>query len=149
MANKFGLDDVIKRFDSLKRSVPILLANQAQRFFVDTFTNQAWPDTGKWEEVNRRISGTKEYKYPKTKGLSRRVTPILVRSGALRRAVSNSIRQATFERIRLDVPTSLAYAGVHNFGTNKIPMRKFMGDSPILRKKQVDLIQREFNKAFK
>lgn len=149
MANKFKLDETIKRFDSLKRSVPILLANQAQTFFVQRFKEQSWPDTGNWKQVQRRIQGTNEYKYPKSKGLSRRVTPILVRTGALRRAVSTSIRQATFEKIRLDVPTSLVYAGVHNFGTNRIPMRKFMGDTPILRKKQLDLIQREFNKAFK
>lgn len=149
MANKFKLDEVISGFNALKRSVPILLANQAQNFFVDTFKNKGWPDTGQWKEVKRRIPGTTEYKYPKFKGLSRRETPILVRSGVLRRAASNSIRQATFEAIRLDVPESIKYAGVHNFGDGRVPMRKFMGHSAILEKKQLDLIQREFNKAFK
>lgn len=146
MANKFELDKLLNSVSRVKREVPIVLANQAQNYFVSSFRKQGWSDTGAWQEVQRRISGTPEYKYPAFKGLSRRTKPILVMSGRLRRAVSSSIREATFDRIRLIVP--LPYAAAQNYGTNKIVARKFMGDSRELREKQLRLIKTSFDKVF-
>ena len=146
MPSKFELDKLLNSVSRVKREVPIVLANQAQNYFVSSFRKQGWSDTGAWKEVNRRISGTPEYKYPAFTGLSRRTKPILVMSGRLRRAVSGSIREATFERIRLVV--ALPYAAAQNYGNNKIVARKFMGDSRELREKQLKLIKTSFDKAF-
>lgn len=133
----------------MKETLPPLIANQAQRFFTKTFKDGGFDDNGlkAWKEVNRRIPGTPEYKYPKTTQLSRRTSPILVRTGKLRRAVSESIRTVTFDRITLTV--ALPYAGYVNDGTENMPQRKFMGDSADLRKQQIELIEAEIDKTFK
>ena len=147
--NKFGFGKKLENIAKMKRDLPVLLANQAQREFTAAFTDQNFTagNGQQWQEVQRRISGTPEYKYPKTKGLSRRTSPILVRTGKLRRAVSNSIRMATFEKIQLVVP--LDYAKYQNDGTDNIPQRRFMGDGINLRRKQKDLINREIKKVWR
>ncbi|MDQ2718229.1 MAG: hypothetical protein M3Z26_00505 [Bacteroidota bacterium] len=144
---EFNFTDILRKCNQLKQELPILLANQAQVYFTESFAKQGW-DGKAWKEVERRISGTPEYKYPKYKGLSRRSTPILVRTGNLRRAVSNSVRtgHVSFDEIKLVVP--IAYASFLNQGTNKIEQREFIGDSPILRKNQIQLIENEIKKVF-
>ena len=146
--NQFRLDIVLTNYGSLKQRLPPLLANQAQNFFVDSFKKQAWRDqtTEPWKEVKRRITGTSEYKYPKKKGLSRRTKPILVMTGALRRAVGSSIREQRFERVKLVV--ALPYADAQNYGTKTITQRQFMGDSITLRRVQTELINKEIQKVW-
>ena len=148
MDNKFHTGQIIANSQKLKHDLPILIANQAQRFFENSFQIQGWDDSSvkNWKEVNRRIGGTTEYKYPKTKGLSRQTSPILVRTGKLRRAVSNMIRSKTFESIKL--VCAIPYASYHNDGTDKIPKRQFMGDSKDLRKAQRILIDNQIDKVF-
>lgn len=145
--DKFNFSEVLKKSEQLKNELPILLANQAQVYFTESFTNQSW-DGKEWKEVQRRIEGTPEYKYPKYKGLSRRTTPILVRTGNLRRAVSNSVRtgHVSFDEIKLVVP--IEYASYLNKGTDKMVQREFIGDSPILKKKQIQLIEAQMKKLF-
>ena len=145
MDNKFLFGQLLKNLQTMKGEIPVILANQAQTFFTRTFTNQGW-DGQPWQQVKRRIEGTPEYKYPKTKGLSRRTSPILVRTGTLRRAVSNSIRSATFQSIRLVV--DLPYAYNQNEGVT-IPKRHFMGNSPLLEQQQVLKIKQYIDKAWR
>lgn len=117
MPNKFKFDRVIANTEVMKRTLPVMLGNQGTNFFIRTFDRQGFDDNGlqKWKEVKRRQQGTPEYKYPKNKGLSRRTRPIEVgETGRLRRAVSASLRQATFNRIRWVVP--LKYAAIQNEG---------------------------------
>lgn len=130
-ASKFNFKLVLEKVLQTKKDLPLIIANQAQNYFVRAFTLQGWDGDG-WQEVKRRQEGTPEYKYPKFKGLSRRTTPILVRTGRLRRSVSNSIKLATWERILLVAEAPGAAA--HNDGDPKInlPRRHFMGNSPIL-----------------
>jgi hypothetical protein len=146
--NKFDFDKVLKSAEKLKEDLPILLANQAQVFFTESFTNQSW-DGKPWKEVQRRIPDTPEYKYPKFKGLKRRTDPILVRTGNLRRAVSDSVRtgHVSFEEIKLVVP--IEYASFLNKGTPNNSQREFIGDSPILKRKQIQLIQNKMASIFK
>jgi hypothetical protein len=146
MGNQFGTDKVLKNIDTLKQELPVVLANQAQNYFTNTFRQQGW-DGEDWKEPNRRIQGTPEYKYPKKKGLGRRTRATLVQTGRLRRAVSNSIRRATFERVHLVV--AVPYAKYHNDGDGHLPKRQFMGDSPLLRKKQVSTIRQHVDKIWK
>lgn len=136
--NKFHTAQILNNLNKVKKTLPVVLANQAQNFFVDSFKKEGF-QTGsgvlKWKMVKRRIPGTYEYKYPKKKQLSRRSSPILVRTGKLRRAVGNSIRSATFDRVELTV--GVPYASYHNEGTDDIPKRQFVGDSKALRVMQV------------
>lgn len=147
--SKFEFGKVINNFDQVKRTLPPVLANQAQNFFVEGFRKQGFTDRSfkQWEQVKRRIPGTFEYKYPKKKQLSRRTSPILVRTGKLKRAVANSIRSQTFDRVQLIV--SVPYAEYHNEGTDKIPQRRIMGDSFVLRSMQVKKITTFVGQIFK
>ena len=145
--NKFHFGRLRMDLLKMKHELPIILANQAQNYFVSSFTKQGW-DGQSWQQVNRRIPGTSEYKYPKLKGLSRRTSPILVRTGRLRRAVSNSIRSQTFQSVRMVV--DLPYAAAQNYGDPDInlPQRQYMGNSPILSGMHKLKIKNYVNKSF-
>ncbi len=138
--NKFKFGAMKAKIVRLKKELPIILANNAQNYFVQSFTNQGW-DGSAWKEVNRRIEGTKEYKYPKSKDLGRRTRPILIGKGStkLRRAVSNSIRNKTWPIVRLLV--DLPYAKRHNEGLDGMPKRTFMKNSPQLERQQKEKIK--------
>ena len=144
--NKFELDKVFEKLQQMKPKLPQEIAAIAQSSFVKNFNDESFFGK-KWQQVQRRIEGTKAYKYPKTKKLSRRVKPILVGTGKLKREVNSSIRQATFDEIRLGV--DLPYAGYINEGTEKMPQREFMGNSPILEKKIKDKIRKSISQIFK
>ena len=146
MKNKFEFDKVFDKLQQMKPKLPQEIAAIAQSSFVKNFNDESFFGK-KWKEVQRRIEGTKAYKYPKTKKLSRRVKPILVGTGKLKREVNSSIRQATFDEVRLGV--DLPYAAAQNEGTNKIPKREFMGNSPILEKKIKDKIKKSISQIFK
>lgn len=122
--SKLKIDEALRKFENVKRSLPQVLANDAVRFFNRSFIKQGWEDT-KLEAWQPRLRN------PKKRDKTRK---ILVDSGALRRAVSTSLTKATFEEIKFEV--SLPYAMVHNTGSNIMPQRKFMGDSEALRKIQ-------------
>lgn len=89
--------------DKVKKTLPVLLANQAQNFFVASWKKQGWDDKTIQRWPKRKDNG------PRSKGRA-----ILVKSGKLRRAVGQSIRVKTFEKIQLVV--ALPYAAVHNEG---------------------------------
>lgn len=103
--NKFRLDQVLQNMERLKKTLPVLLSNQAQTFFVKSWEKKGWDDKSvvKWDK--RKDTG------PKSQGRA-----ILVKSGNLRRAVNRSIRFESFDRIQLVV--ALPYAAVHNDGYN-------------------------------
>ena len=143
--SKFNFDKIAKNMQELNRTVPVLLANAAQKEFVANFQRQGF-DGEKWQEVNRRIKGTREYKYPKKKGLSRRTKPILIMSGNMRRKASSMIRQVTSKKVRmiLDLP----YAAAHNYGTDKITQRQFVGQTKQLTAIQTDIINKEVDRIW-
>lgn len=145
MSNPFHTDRILEDMQRMKRELPILIANQAQVYFTHAFTQQGL-GSEQWKEVKRREEGTPEYKYPKYKGLSRRTSPILVRSGNLRRAESNSIRNATWDSVKL--VNALAYASYQNEGTATIDARPFMKQTPQLLAKQTKLITEKFGDTF-
>jgi hypothetical protein len=146
--DKFRFNEVKRALQLVHRELPVKLANQAQNYFVKSWSAQGW-DGRPWKTPKRRIAGTPEYKYPKLKDLGRRTRATLVgkQSGRLRRAVSNSIRSKTMNSVRLVV--DLSYAHVHNEGSGRMPRRTFMKDSPILRKQQDAEIKNAFKDVFK
>ncbi len=149
--NKFRLGEIKRAVQLLKHDLPIDLANQAQNFFTKSFSISSWEGQA-WKTPQRKIPGTKAFKYPLKTGLGRRTRATLVESGALRRAVSNSVRSARWELIRLVV--DLPYAAVHNEGLpmkngEPMPKRQYMGDNPELRKLQIAKINNYLTKVFK
>lgn len=143
--SQFNFQQVLANINFLKNDLPILMANKAKNYFLSSFKQQGWEGSS-WQEVNRRIEGTKAYKYPSKPKASSRKNPILIRTGKLRRAVSNSIRTVTFEKIQLIV--DLPYAVRHNEGTDGMPQRKYMGDSEKLRSIMKDEIDKALKKLF-
>lgn len=131
--SKFNLDRVIANIEQVKTTLPKIIANDAQRFFLSSWDKQGFTDVVTTPWAPRK----KETK--KTKGKS-----ILVGTGRLRRAVSQSAKIVTFEKIKFEV--NLPYAAIHNYGGNlgnggKMPKREFMGDSKTLR----DLLEKKIN----
>lgn len=143
--DKFNFSRVIANVEKTKRELPIILAKATQSEFVKNFRNEGF-DGEKWITPNRRIAGTNEYKYPKTKGLSRRTKPTLTNSVALRRATANSIRQATWERIMLVV--DLPYAKRHNEGLDGMPQRTYIGQTNELTRIQNGIVTKYFDKVW-
>ena len=144
----FNFKQIIERIQTgVKKELPVQLANQAQNYFHRSFDNQGF-DGQQWKDVKRHDPTTAEYKYPKLKGLSRRTSPILVRSGALRTAVGRCIQQATFDKVRLSV--ALPYASVHNEGSDKknIPKRQFFGQTAELTRMQDEKIKFFLDRVF-
>jgi len=152
--NRFNLQQVKANLERTKRELPMKLSAQAENHFAESFTKGGL-DEYKWKEVNRRIDGTKEYKY-KPKGISESAwhsNPILVGTGTLRRKVAKSAVERTFQRIRLQV--DLPYASIHNEGgqagrnhTSTIPARPFMKQTTTLTSMQTELIREYMDKIW-
>lgn len=147
---KFNFDRVLANVDKMKQELPRVLANDAVRYFNDSFRKAGW-DGQRWETPKRKIPGTYEYKYPKKNAKIRQSRAILVQSGRLRRAVATSVKLVSFNVIRFVV--DLPYAAVHNEGGpirgGKMPRRKFMGDSKTLRNLQKAKIRTAIDKIWK
>ena len=145
--NKFEFDKVVARFKFKKRDLPTLIANDSRNFFLQGFKKQGWDDgvVKAWKE--RKDSNSTK--------------PILVKTGKLRRAVSNSIRLANWDIVKLAIGSEVPYAAVHNEGFKgkiqgvnsmrkmNMPQRKFMGKSKTLTDKTKKRISDEMKKIFK
>ena len=130
--SKLKFDKVINAFKKSKSDLPGILGVQAVNFFNSSFKKQAWEDT--------TIRHWKKRLYDRS--ARDKTRKILVDTGRLRRAVSTSLKSVSYDKIvfRVDVP----YGEYHNEGTSKLPQRKFMGDSPKLRKMQISKIKQVF-----
>lgn len=146
MAKKSAFDWKLSDIQKAGNVLP-LMANEAKNMFIGNFRRQGFLDTVNepWQEVQRRISGTKAYKYPKGNGLSRRTSNILVRKGTLRKGVRYQYRG----KYVIAVVNTVPYAPYQNDGTKNIPQRKFIGHSQVLNKKLINIIIKSKNKAFK
>jgi len=160
MSTKFNFEEVIKRLQAAERETLVLLSNQAQNYFLSSFKNQGF-DGKPWQEVQRRIEGTNAYKYPKTKGLQRRTSPILVgagfkiRGGTLRRAVSSMADTAQITTSggggtsKLRMVVDLDYAKYNNEGGGHLPKRQFVGQTAQLTEMQLAKIKEITKRIFK
>ena len=160
METQFNFESIRNKIKESEREALVLLSNQAQNYFSESFKTQSF-DGQPWEEVKRRIPGTPEYKYPKTKGLQRRTQPILIgagnkkRGGTLRRAVSSMAKTAEISTSggggisKLRMIVDLDYAKVHNEGEGHNPKRQFIGQTQQLTRMQHDKVEQIFNKVWK
>lgn len=146
MSNKFNFDIVQKKLQGNAYDCMRELAMANKNYFVRSFNQQGWGQQ-RWKEVNRRIPDTKEYKYPAHKDLRRRTRFILVGKGTLRRAVNNSIKSVTANKVVFQV--NLPYAARHNEGLAGMPKRQYMGESDEMKAKNIDIINKYAQNAFK
>ena len=154
MARDFNFDKILKEFPELKRKLLVGIGTQSQNYFFSSFKNQGF-DGQKWEEVQRRTEGTKAYKYPKTHGLQRRTSPILVgagfkqRGGQLAKAVATmSQTSSIIGNTQIIMKVNVPYAGYLNEGTDKMPKRQFVGQTTQLTEMQQKRINNTIDKAF-
>ncbi len=144
--NKFKFGELKEKIVQLKRNLPIEIANMSQNYFVDAFDKQGF-DGQPWKDVKRHDTSMPEYKYPIALRARKLSSPILVgvykgrSGGTLRRAVSRSIRSATFQSIKLQV--ALKYGNAQFFGTDTIPARPNM-----IQAKELTKMQRAKIKSF-
>jgi phage gpG-like protein len=131
-----------------------LLANDSKNYFVEAFAKQSW-DGKAWKQVERKIVGTKAFKYPSKPKSSAHTRPILIGTGKLRRAVSNAKKNGTVGIKRLVLIVSdVSYAAVHNDGLKmrsggNMPQRRFMGDTKKLREIQIERIKKFTSAAWR
>lgn len=136
-------------FKSQKRTLPIILGNQAKNFFLEAFRKGGFTDIGfqRWKRRKKRL--------PRGRFSPTQLEPAtLVKTGKLRRSIK--VRPTTFRKTRIF--TNLIYAAIHNFGLQglafgkhkfKMKERKFIGNSRVLEKKLEKRILKEVNKVFK
>ena len=144
MAERFNFQRVIANMDRIKTTLPRVLANETKNYFVGEFNKQQW-DGKRWLDPKRK---------QKTTGSSRNQSATLVQSGTLRRAVINSLQQATFKLIHFEVK-DVAYAKVHNEGLRagrgigfQMPKRQFMGQTKKLGETQRRVIDKTIDKIW-
>lgn len=151
--SKFNFQRVIDNIDQVKKELPVLLANDAQKYFLASFKDQGW-NGNPWEEVERRKPDTKAYKYAKP--VSKRTMPILQGTGLLRREVSLIAANAiiTYDRFNFKVKLILdddmvPYGKFINEGTDNMVVRPFMKASPGLREILFNRIKRYMDNVWK
>lgn len=95
---------------------PALIATRADVYEAVSYNFEfsVDPNGVRWQERKR--------KYP---------WPILIKTGRMRAAAigesSESINRIEQRQMELGVAPSVFYAGIHNYGTPKMPQREFMG----------------------
>jgi len=114
--------------DRLK-TIPNDIAILAKSHFDGNFTRQGF-DGVKWQEVQRRMG----------KGKGRDATRAILSGKTKTLAKSIYIKSASLKRIV--IASSSKYGAIHNYGTNKIPQRKFLGNSQVLNKKILNLLNK-------
>jgi hypothetical protein len=128
---RFNFEQVKANIARTKRDLPIIVAKVTETHFAESFEKGAL-DEHKWKEVQRRTPKTKAYMYPKTKGLQRRTSPILVgagwkiRGGTLRKRVNRSITDTRWNYIRMMVDLPYAKALNEGYSKNNLVARPFM-----------------------
>lgn len=129
----FQVDDSIKKYKIIRKTLPLILANDAKNHFIKGFRQGGGQtDKGKW--VPRK---------KKEKGSNR---GILIFRGRLWKSIT--IKSATFNSIVVG-SVGVKYAERHNEGLSGMPQREFVGRSKILERNITKTIEKELGKMFK
>lgn len=129
-----------KRFK--EKDIPDIVGTEAVNFFSESFQNEGFTDTvlEKWQEVNRRIPGTLEYKrWERSSHPVRNRDKILLESNNLSRSIEADPNpdQVKITADTMGAESNTDYAKPHNEGTTNagrnhnvtIPKRQFIGES--------------------
>ena len=135
MVRKFSdaINISLRAYKRERENLPKKLGNEAVNHFKDSWKLQGWNDN-----VTTRWKSRKNNKDPK------RAILVGKGSGRLKRSFDY---YPTFRRIMVinDVP----YGVYHNYGTSRLPRRKFMGRSRTLDGKSGVLIMRMIKRALR
>lgn len=149
MAGNVILDSSGK-LKAAKRRILIRIAGAAVEQFKGNFRAQGFVDNvvEPWPEVQRRIKGADgSFAYAGFRGKkytrADRTRAILVQTGRLRRA----IRRAQPKSNTIDIVADVPYAETHNEGTDRVPQRRFIGNSQALNRRALNIIKEEALKA--
>jgi len=118
MANKFNFGKISAKFKSLDLS--LLMANTAKNDFLDNFRKESFEGKAWQKRKSDKQAGRK----------------LLVKTGRLRRDVSNSVSEGhKNSNLSYTLVVNNPYASYNNEGTYKLPQRQFVGMTPELNKK--------------
>lgn len=118
MANRFNFGEIAQKIKLIDLSLD--LANTAKNEFLNNFRTQSF-------------NGKAWQKRKSTKDAGRN---LLVKSGRLRRDVSNSVSTGhKNSNLSYTLVVNNPYAAFNNEGTNKMPQRQFVGMTAELNKK--------------
>jgi len=128
----------------VNKDAPEYAGNIAVEKFKKNFEGEGFFGN-KWQEVQRRQPGTKAYKAVANRHPADTQRKILTgRTGNLR----NSINYRTQPGVAI-VYSDTTYGKYHNEGTNKLPKREFVGDSPELERAVTEKLEKELSKIIK
>ena len=120
--------------------LPVIVGKTARDYYTKNFQNEAW-ERQKWQEVQRRQSHTRAYRYSSSARRSRKI--LTGSTGNLGRSIQYKPARGSVE-----VFSDVEYAAVHNFGLRAgrgsgftMPKRQFIGESEELN----DIIKEEIN----
>lgn len=133
-----------RKMASVQRSLPGILANEGTKFWISNFDSEGFTDVGfqHWKPRKQFTTGGRRIKKFNKKKL-------LIKSGRLRRAVNNSVKEKSFKQIVWRVSKDeVPYAARHNEGLSGMPRRHFMGRSEFLYKRFRLRIKQSYIKAF-
>ena len=129
------------KFESLKKTLPKDVSTLALKHFDLNFRKQGF-DGDKWKPVKRWQIGKG---VDKTRAILSGRTKLLAKSNYVKKASWDKIIIANSAKSK----NGYNYGLAHNNGTNKIPQRKFLGNSQVLNKKIVNFVSNQLNKVFK
>lgn len=146
--DRFNIKRKQKQHSAVVKRIGVLIANEAVNLSKSNFDVQGFQDTGteKWKEVKRRTPGTKAYRSASKGKGSGQTSPILVRTGKLKRSIRYRLIQNISGDVDITIFADIAYAKYHNEGTRTIPRRRFMGPSAELRKRVSNIIRWHFSR---
>lgn len=121
----------MKSYLVIKLGMAKEIGNVAVNHFKDSFRNQGFDDMH-----------VEPWKQRKNKDKRKGKRAILINTGRLRRSFSVS-----YSTQKITVINDTPYSTYHNYGTNKLPQRRFMGPSRDLSKKIEATITRILKKA--
>ena len=131
MANRFNFGQIARKMQSIDLSLD--MANTAKNEFLDNFKKQSFNGKAWAKRKNNKDAGRN----------------LLVKSGRLRRDVSNSVSTGIKNsNLSYTLIVQNPYAGYNNDGTNKMPQRQFVGMTPELNKKLLLKISQKINKIW-
>jgi len=128
--NKFNFNKVLLNFKNVDLSLD--MANTAKNEFMSNFKSQSFG--GKAWRPRKDTKNTRN---------------LLVKSGKLRRDVSNSVSTGhKNNNLSYTLVVENDYAGYNNDGTDRMPQRQFVGMTPELNKKLLLKISQKMNKIW-
>ena len=121
------------QFNNFKNNIPVIIANVALNHFLEGFRKGGY-------QTDDSRSGWAGRKSRTRRNIGR---ALLVNTGALR----NDILRREVNSKRIVIGTrNIAYASVHNEGTERMPKREFLGNSTVLNNKITSIIKNKLSK---